>query len=241
MFDSWRAKKRIQKLIQSWQEYRQVVTAAHAGDRNAAGDEERFLQLKADIASQLQSLTAVLPPNAAVEANSHFAGITRLFQNQLTLQSSADGPEWNQEQFDRTWQDHYLYLNKLKSMRLERQKPRVDPKVAVPTGFPGMNRPRRRTWRKLPRLVVSGLIFMALIALIAWGFGVRWEGGARFVVTNQAPLGHFMDGLLVSLNTWWGHLESLFAPVVLAYGSVVSIVLVGVFLLSLGYWVFIHS
>jgi hypothetical protein len=240
MFYSWRAKRRIQKLIKSWQVYRQVITDARAGEPLAPSAEDNFLELKADIASQLQSLAEILPPSASAEASSHIAGITRLFESQLTLKAPPDS-EWDQEQFDQTWQQHYLYLNKLKSMRLERHKPKVDPNIPVPTGFPGMNPPRYRSFRKVPRIVSVCLILLVLCAVVGWGFGVRWDGEDKLVITDQSVFGNSLDGLQATLNTWWSHLESLFAPVVMAYGSVVSIVLVGAFLLSLGYWVFIHS
>ncbi len=242
MLYSWRAQHRLQKLLRSWREYRRLVSDSLDAEGISPRQEEKFLALKARIASQLQSMAEIVPSAADSEIRRHAEGMTRLLQSQLSLQPGAGGPPWDKEKFQREWQEHFLYLNKVKSMHLGRRPQRaLDPSVLVPTGFPGSRSPQSFALGKLRRFVTRTLLLILLATLAAWAFGVRWDSSGKLVIRDDAPLGQPLSVVLSTVSGWWISATSFFAPVLASYGSVVSIVLFGVLLLSLGYWVFVHS
>jgi len=242
MLYSWRAQHRLQKLLRSWQEYRRLVNASLDADQISPRQEENFLALQARIASQMQSLAESVPSAAEAETRRHTESMTQLLQGQLSLRPTAGEPPRDKEKFQREWQEHFLYLNKLKSMHLGKRPQRaLDPSVLVPTGFPGSRSPRGFALRKLRRFVTVTLLLILLAALAAWAFGVRWDSSSKLVIRDEAPLGQALSEVLSTVSSWWVGVTNFFAPVMASYGSVVSIVLFGVLLLSVGYWVFVHS
>jgi hypothetical protein len=82
-------------------------------------------------------------------------------------------------------------------------------------------------------------ILLLLLYLVARAFGLRWEG-RRFMSDPPATLGGIGQNLWDGVRSLWTGLASWLQPVTATYGQEVTIALVGVLLIALGYWVFIR-
>jgi hypothetical protein len=75
--------------------------------------------------------------------------------------------------------------------------------------------------------------------LVARAFGIRWEG-QRFVTNIPTSLGGIGENLWGAVQSVWFGLGNFLRPVTTAYGQEVTIGMVGILLIALGYWVFIR-
>jgi hypothetical protein len=233
---------RLRGLIRSWVEFREIVLN-HLGAREVTAEQEgRFMRVKARIASRLPLLSASALGPLAGEAQKQVGLMTDLLNRYRTLKLEAPPGQREREEFDRIWHQHFIFLNKMKGV------PRVQERVhtmragsGVPTGMPRHKLRRRMPGAGLLGFVVKLGIFAAVIYLLGRAFGIRWDEGGRFVAEKPQTLGGAGQNVVGGLHSIWGGFAHLFDPVVLAYGPVFTIVLVVVFLLAIGYWVFIRG
>jgi hypothetical protein len=245
MLESFRSQRKLQGLIGDWQVFRDAVLRTDKATAITPEEENRFLKIKARIAVQLPLLTGNVPRTLAKEAGDHAQQMTHLLNRYEKLSSEQLKLEEEREKFDHFWHQTYVFLNKLKGVGLagERPMPRKGP--ATTAGVPG-KKPRRAipgTW--LFKFVIRlGLIVLAIF-LLGRGFGVRWDETGKFVAEPPGGIKEFLAtvaGVLSGIgNSIWGWLTSFLQPVSNVYGPEVTIVLILVLLLALGYWFFVRG
>jgi hypothetical protein len=241
MLDAIRDWWRLRELIRSWVEFREIV-ASHLGAQVVAPEqEERFLRVKARIASRLPFLTEAASGPIAQEAQKQVGFMTELLNRYRTLRLEAPPGQRDREEFDRIWHQHFIFLNKMRGVR-RTPAPRYSRHgVGVPTGMP-----RHRSSRRLPGLGLLGFvfrigIFAIVVYLIGRAFGIRWDQSGRFVAERPQSLGGVGNNVAGGVATLWGGFIHFFDPVIMVYGSFVTVALVVVLLLAVGYWVFVRG
>jgi hypothetical protein len=242
MLDSFRDWWKLRDLIRSWVEFRGIVTDSFGAQTVTPEQEDRFLQVKARIARRLPHLTVSATGVLAQEAQKQASLMTELLNRYRTLKHEAPPAQREREEFDRIWHQHFIFLNKMKGA------PRVTARTylghggaGVPTGMP-----RHRAHRRIPGAGLLGFVirvgvFALVIYLIGRAFGIRWDQSGRFVAEKPQTLGGAGQNVVGGLHSVWGGFVHFFDPVVLAYGPFLTIVLVVVLLLAVGYWVFVRG
>jgi hypothetical protein len=110
--DRMTRKRKLDRLIEQWIEYRDMVSR-YGGQSGVAPEQEKvFLSLKATIAGLLPILQDSQPGAPNTEAQSNVRGMTDLMNVQLSLAGVSPGDD-----FLNRWHAHYLYLNKHKGQR----------------------------------------------------------------------------------------------------------------------------
>jgi hypothetical protein len=111
-------RKRLNELISSWVEYRDMI-ARHAGQGQATPEQERkFLDLKAEIAARIPLLQEFSGHGGLnQELQGHVRGMTDLMNRYLTLNPNGQFTDAEREDFMSRWHAHFLYLNRFKGMQ----------------------------------------------------------------------------------------------------------------------------
>jgi hypothetical protein len=242
MLGSCRDWWRLRELIRSWVEFREIVLKSLGANDVSSEQEERFLRVKARVASRLPSLSISEFGSLGGESQREVGLMTDLLNRYRTLKLEAPPGQREREEFDRSWHQHFIFLNKMRGA--PRTPERVHSRragVAAPTGMPRHRIRRRVPGAGLLGFVVKLGIFAAVIYLLGRAFGIRWDEGGRFVAEKPQTLGAAGQNVVGGLHSIWGGVVNIFDPVVMAYGPAVTIVLGVVFLLAVGYWVFIRG
>jgi hypothetical protein len=199
-------RKKLDGLIASWVQYRDMVTR-HTGDSSATPEEERqFLELKGLISSLLPLLVKTVSPGGLhQEVENQVRGMTDLMNRSLTLggDGSTRPADWNE--FLARWHTHYLYLNRFKGQERERGPRPKAPRAPV-SGTPAAD--VHRTVRGLfdnwlTKFVVKVAVLFAMVVLGAkilnvdlskapeWGKSVArdWWGPERDLSAKTGPGG----------------------------------------------------
>jgi hypothetical protein len=112
---------------------------------------------------------------------------------------------------------------------------------SVPTGIPRHRLPRAMPGRALLGFTTRvGVVFL-LLYLLGRAFGVRWEAGGRLVAGYPATAAGVRQNVSAALGSLWAGVVRFLDPVVAAYGPAVSLALVGVLLIGIGYWVLVRG
>lgn len=241
MLESFRDWWRLRELIRGWVEFREIVVSSLGAQSVTSEQEERFMRVKARIASRLPFLAAAGSGLMAQEAQKQVGYMTDLLNRYRTLRIEAPPGARDREEFDRIWHQHFIFLNKMKGVQRAPAPHYSGHGAAVPTGMP-----RHRARRRMPGLGLLGFvfklgIFALVIYLIGRAFGIRWDQSGRFVAEKPQTLGGAGSNVAGGLAAVWGGFLHIFDPVILAYGPFFTVVLVVVLLLAVGYWVFIRG
>jgi hypothetical protein len=241
MFEGYRDRSRLDRLIKDWTEYRRLaLTRLGAGDVSAA-EERRFLKLKGKIAESLASLSLDLGQNAAQEAQTHLRAIGDLLSRFPTLLADQPLDPQLKDGFERNWHDHYLFFNKLKGMRgrSETQEARAA-KGPAPDGVGSIHKRSggARSGVVLLRFAIVVAVIWILVRFVPWhrlGSISAEEGGLQAFASDawgsvKEAVGSF------SASSIGGVLK----PAAEKYGPEATTVMVAVLLIALGYWIFIR-
>lgn len=240
MLEAWRAKRHIAKVIRSWVRFRRLMLEAYKTGQVGSGLEAKFLKLNARIAAQLQLLSQWVPRELTGETNSQVEGMKKLLMIFVTMKSGNSDSSWIQEEFDRKWHEHFLYLNKLKGMRLNAKNVSRNMEQWVPTGI-GQKRVVGSRGLSRPARVVIGLAVLAsVVLLMGWGFGLRVSGNGSVTVSDKPALQDLWTSVSSTVNALGADVIELFSPVLAVYGPVVTTMMLGILLLILGYWIFVR-
>jgi hypothetical protein len=242
MFTSLMAHWKLRKLISGWTEYRDAVLAPREPGAATAQQEAEFLALKARLAALLPLLVTACPAGSAMDSQNHSRAMTDLLNRYRNLDGAGTPVARDLEEFERRWHEHFLFLNKLKGMKLGRERlPSARRPSGVPTGIPV-----RKMRRGLPGLWMVKFAFQlgvlaAILYGIAWVFGVQRDAASgRFTVGQTHDIGEVGSAGGKLLLSVWNGATSFFDPVMKSYGPESTIVLLGALLLAVGYWVFVR-
>ena len=242
MLDSFLDWWRLRELIRSWVAFREVVMGSLGSQTITPEQEERFMRVKARIASRLPLLTSAASGPLSQEAVKQVGLMTELLNRYRTLRQDVPPTQRDREEFDRIWHHHFIFLNKVKGAPRAAARTYVGHRgAAVPTGMPHHRIRRRLPGAGLLSFVFRLGVFGLVIYLIGRGFGIRWDQSGRFVAEQPQSLGAAAHNVGGGLAAVWGALVHFFDPVVLAYGPFFTVVLIVVLLLTIGYWVFIRG
>jgi hypothetical protein len=237
---------RLRSLISYWSEFRELVLQCEGSAEVTPLQEATFLRLKAKIASRLSHLSTGVPSSVAQEAHRHQALMTDLLNRHHTLKVVVPRTDQQKEDFDRAWHQHFIFLNSLRGMHPEPAARKAGSAgarrrlPAVPTGMPTGRVYHQRSYstarfaRGFLRLVVQLGILVAILYLLARAFGVRWEAG-HFTASKPAGASGFGHNLAGGIQSILDFFTGFMQPVVASYGLYVTLGLVGVLLLGLGY------
>jgi hypothetical protein len=244
MLEVHRYRKRLEHLINEWTEYRSLVLNRMGAPNLKNEEEKRFLTLKGKVAEDLTSLSSWLQPSLAQEVQGHLRGITSLLGRYPTLFTSGPLDEQNRADFERSWHDHFLFFNRLKGIR-------PDPHGMEPRSLAGASQayipPVGQKVHKRSagahfitvflRLLFLIFIIFLLVRYVPWG---RLREPTTSNTPNQGGVEGFltMAGDRVKAVLAGVHLPAFLNPVVEAYGSEVTTILVAVFLLIVAYFIF---
>lgn len=244
MFASYRARMRLRKLTTNWVEYRNLVVETLQAGKSTPKQEKRFLALKARIAAALPLIEQTVPKALSEETAQELALVTKLLNATESLKSGLPSDERDLQDFERYWHERYMFLNKLRGTPLpkeEKKRTKKKVKAPVPTGIPIRRKPRT-----LPRFSLIGfamrfLVFAAVVYVLGRAIGVRLNAGRQLVFEAPTTMSEFGQNLMLGLNSLWQGATQVMDPVIAAYGMIAGLVMVGVLLLGIGYWVFVRG
>ncbi len=239
MFDTWRSKWRLRALTECWLRYRELVIQSLKSEYSTPEQENDFLRLKARLAAKLQSLEESLPASAGEESSREIAQITDLLKRHTSPRFKGSGEPWDLEEFDRNWHEHFIFLSKLKGMRLVEERARPKRRgAAVPTGIEKRWLPSSLSLRRPIRFALHAALVVLIIYLLGSALGVRTGEGGRFIVDNPGSFGNAVQNVLNALASLW---SGIFGPIAATYGVLGTVMLLAVFLLAVGYWVHLRG
>lgn len=242
MFEGRKSRSRLEKLIRQWTEYKSLVLNRLGAEGVGAAEEQRFLKLKGQVAEGLVGLTMELAPSAAQEAQVHLRAVSDLLNRYPTLFAAQPLSQESKENFERNWHDHYLFLNKMKAVQSHPQAKSAKD-IPHPMG-PGMG---PAGVHKRSGGARFGVVFLRLLVLVALGWAlVRFIPWHRLGSgENAGGFGGFAKEAWASTRETFSHfsipsLGGVLDPAIDRYGPELTTVLVAVFFIALGYWVFIR-
>jgi hypothetical protein len=241
MASSFRQKWMLRDLIQSWREFRDFVLTWVGAVDVTKEQEERFLVLKARIASRVPSLAAAVSPINQLEVKEQLGSLTELLNRYRTLRVAdpLDRPE--REAFEESWHRLFLFLNSLKAMPWG-VRGTLGSLGGAPTGL----RRRRRMPRSIPGAGLIGFVLrLGFVAVVAYvllrAFGVRLGPGGRPMTEGPVSAGGIGQNALDALHSLTAGAARFLEPVTSTYGFSLTYVLVGILLLALAYWFFVRK
>ncbi len=244
MFSNSNYKKRLERLIGQWVDYRTLVVTRMGAEDVTPEEERRFLELKGRIAENLAGVTTGTPAGAAQEVHGHQRSLGEFLNRYTNLQVSEPPSPRDREEFEREWHRQYLFLNRLKGVPTPSAKKNHRP-VARPVAVsaaPGAYRGRSfGGWfvKFVLRLALIVVAIWAVVVLVPWQ---RITGGRP---VSAGRVGGFMGDAWGSAKGAVGGfhtptLGGIFQPVVNRYGPELTAIMVGVLLVAVGYWIFIR-
>jgi hypothetical protein len=241
LFSGYRYRGRLEKLIEQWTEYRQLVLTRMGAADLKASDERRFLKLKGKMVEELAALSDQQGFDAAHEAQTHVRAISNLLNRFPTLYADTPLDSPAKADFEREWHSHFLFLNKLKGHDQTGAAPRDSRAgAAAAAQVTEKKSTGRRLARTVLRLATVVVTFALVIHFVPWNRLIPEDQQAKM---NMRELPSFLSSLWDSVSHSFRSLAAggILKPVENQYGSEVSSVLVAVLLLALGYWIFIRT
>ncbi len=245
MFSEQRYKHRLNRLIDQWIRYRSMVTGRLGNPDVTPEEDQDFLNLKGKIAEDLTGLgNRATAAQVAGDGVGHQRSLVELLNRFTTLTGGDPLPERAREDFEREWHRHFLYLHRLKGVKTPAgaslAKPRLRPVTAAPAasyrarGFAGWF---ARTVVRLAFLVVAVWL---VVVVVPWN---RITGGSPGVSGHQ--VGGFMrdawhTGRGAVAGAHVPTLGGIFDPVVQRYGPEATVIMLGILLVAVGYWIFVR-
>src|SRR5262245_19423145 len=244
MLEVHRYRKRLEHLISEWTEYRSLVLNRMGAPNLKNEEEKRFLNLKGKVAEDLTNMTSWLAPSLSQEVQGHLRGITSLMSRYPTLFTSGPLDEQNRAEFERSWHDHFLFFNRLKGIRPDRHGREPRNMAAATQAYipPTGQKVHKRSAGAHFLTVFLRLLFLIFIIFLLMKY-VPWQ---RFKdpTTSTTPNPGGVQGFLITAGDRVKavlagvHLPTFLNPVVEAYGTEVTTILVAVFLLIIAYFIF---
>jgi hypothetical protein len=239
MLENARHRRQLNRLIEHWIDFREIVTNPKSAKGSPQGRERRFLDLKGRIAEFLSLSTETYPGGMAQEAainQKHMLDLMNRFQSL----PEGDGTR-DISAFERDWQRSFLFLNQLKGAHLSSRKKSFRAPVSAPSSRRNPLAAFLNFW------LIKFILVMAVIVVALWTLAslLPWErmglnpdlSGLRRAADSTVDRVRDADGPggIVEFT------RNFFSPVVAQYGTEVSIFLVTVLLLAVGYLFFIRS
>jgi hypothetical protein len=241
MFEGFRATQRYQELIRCWIAYRDMIQRFEGAQGVTEDHESRFLRLKAKIAGLLPILESRAPGSLARETQRRVVLMTELLNRHRTLRREEPPTESEQEEFQRGWHEHYIFLNQLKGVPVVRE-PKASPRRPgeAPTGMPARKLRRGTPGGWFLRFVLRVAVLAVAIYVIGRAFGFRWGVGGGLEFERPRTISGLGTNLWQAIQSFGSGIIDFMQPVVYSYGLESTIALVGVLLIALGYMFFIR-
>jgi hypothetical protein len=244
MFSNHNFKKRLEKLIGQWVDYRTLVVTRMGAEDVTPDEERRFLELKGKIAENLAGVAGGMPAGTSQEVHGHQRSLGEFLNRYTNLQVAEPPSPRDREEFEREWHRQYLFLNRLKGVPSpagkKNHQSRAKPVAVTPT--PGLYR-----GRSFGGWFVKFVVRLALLVVAIWAIVVLvpWERVSGGRAVSGGRVGGFMSdawgsakGAAAGLHV--PTLGGFFQPVVSRYGPELTAIMVGVLLVAVGYWIFIR-
>ncbi len=221
MLANFKKRYQVKSFIRSWLEYRAIVTQAMQDTVTTPEAEMRFLKLKGRLATQLQVLAESAPPSLAAENHQAYREITAMLSAQRSVTGDESRKEFDEEEFVRTWHEHYIFLNKLLgALRMQREADHRPLPDALPTW---MGKKRGRFLFRLGspvRNLLVAAVLITVVALLGLGLATRWDPGhGHFVAKSDSPVAEAYTAAFNSTYDLWQGVVGLMDPVVTTYGA----------------------
>jgi len=117
----------LERLIRNWERYRELVVTALGSPETSARHEKSFLGLKAELAAQIQRLGDMLPRSMAYESSQSVEVMADLMKRHVTLCTYDMGEQWELQDFENTWHQYFIFLNRLRGTDLHSGNPDAIP------------------------------------------------------------------------------------------------------------------
>jgi len=241
MLEAYRAQARLRQLLRCWVEYRDLVISALSSREVSPEREAHFMELKARIAEMLPGLANSIPAAHAQEGVRHTGQMTELLNRFRSLKIETVSAQREREEFDREWHENFIYLNKLRGMALGKSQTHGAARRAkILTGLPRQRLRRPSAVARFVGFLVQLGAVVLVLYLAARALGVHRVDG-RWVAGWTGGIAGVWQNLEAGLQSIWSRAAGLVDPLLMTYGPTLTIVLVGVLLLGIGYWVFIRG
>jgi hypothetical protein len=241
-----RHRRRVDRMIRDWTEYRSMVLDRLGTDDLRPEEEGRFLSLKGRLAERAAGLGQEMTGQHAHEITIGQREIVEFLNRHTTLHCDEPLLAPAREAFERDWHRHFLYLNRVRGLRPQRKPRPREHRPAAASPPASTYRPRPEGFGRwlavlLLRLGVLAVVVYAAVRLVPWG-AVK----AQAERTDSARAGGWVasgwqgaKGVARDLGS--SSLRDFFAPVVDRYGPELTAIMSGVLLLAVGYWLFIRT
>ena len=187
-------------------------------------------------------MAAVVPVTVAPDSQKQFAGMTELLNQYRSLRAPTELSENEREEFGRTWHVYFIFLSKLRGVRPVSPAGTRGRRSVMPTGMPAYRRRRSGIpGAGILRFAFRLFVFVVVVYVLGRTIGIQKDEaghvGFQPPASVHAAVGNFIDG---SRNVG-GALGHFLSPVVAAYGTEVTVVLVGVLILGISYLIFVKG
>jgi hypothetical protein len=242
MFVAQRYRKRLERLIDQWTRYRAVVLNRMGAPDLTPEEEKGFLRLKGKVAEDMTALTHWLSPGLGHEVQSHIRGIHQLLGRYPSLFADRPLDDTLRGEFERDWHDHFLFFHRLKGIKPTDEAKAARPAAMRGEAFSAVETVHRASGGTRFITVTLRLFFIAVIAALVIRI-LPWE------ILRGGPAAGGLRGFIIASgdrvkDTFTGvrppSLGGVLDPVVEAYGSEVTIILLGGLFLVAGYFIFVR-
>jgi hypothetical protein len=216
--------KKLDQLIRNWERYRELVAPAIAGEDESDRREKSFLALKAELAAQIQWLSETLPRSMAYESHQSAEAMADLIHRHVKLTTYDMDTRWEPMDFETTWHQYFIYLNRLRGTELV--PPKAEAESAATKGSRGFRLASGFGW------ALSAAVAIIIVMILTSAAGLRWgSSGPRF--EPPANLQEAWVNAGNTLSALWAGPSLLLEPLTTAYGSMMTIgVLAGIAVLG---------
>jgi hypothetical protein len=202
--------QQLERLIRNWERYREKVTTALAAEQSSERDERDFLRLKAELAAQIQWLSETLPRSMAYETHQGADVMADLVRRHVTLCAYDMDQRWELRDFENTWHQHFIYLNRLRGTELGTAKSKEARADGAPSTREGSG--NRLGW------ILAFAFAGFLLYLLASAAGLSWGASGPTFMPPETLHQAFSNAGNVFASLWAGP-SRLFEPLETAYGS----------------------
>lgn len=236
MLDSVRWWWALRGITQDWVSFREWMIRKLGSADVTPADEEDFLRLKGRIAARIPAIEASVFHGLARDAQTEFAEMADLLNRYRSLHTATPISAQEREEVDQEWHRHFLFLS---SLRGQRRAPRPESATWGDMGGLGAwgharsRRPKRfhGFGGTLVRLSVAAAVLYAFARVV----GVRKGETGTLVFQPPSSFQSVVTNFVDASKSVGGAIGNGLSPVIAAYGIEVTVVLVGVLVLGLGY------
>jgi hypothetical protein len=236
MLESIRCWWTFRGITHDWVSFREWTIQKLGSAEVTPADEEDFLRLKGRIAARIPRLEASIADAYAQDAREQFAEMKSLLNRYRTLRAATPLSAQDREEVDQEWHRHFLFLSSLKgAVRAPRRESLRSGGIAD-AGYAWNAGPRRRrrvggSFALCVRLMVVAIVLYALARVI----GLRKGEAGSLVFQPPSSFQGVVSNLVDASKSVGGMIGNGLSPVIAAYGVEVTVVLVGVLVLGIGY------